>query len=158
MIPIGLKLKSIKVAHTAHIPFRKVLPVHVQNPSVKIESRTQTTHATFRGISVTTTNKTLDARQAADPVARVPGLNGGGRIKAFSSRLSRRLSSPATPASQGHNRRRPAPTAVQVTDRSRFTTSNRARRLRSIIFLAFDLRSRLALQQLPRCALASRRI
>jgi hypothetical protein len=77
MIPIGLKLKSIKVAHTAHIPFRKVLPdptpaIYVQNPSVKIESRTHRTHATFRGISVTTTNKTLDARQAADPVVAFP--------------------------------------------------------------------------------------
>lgn len=31
---------------------------------------------------------------------------------------------------------------MQVTDRSRFKTSNRARQVRSIIFLAFDLRSR----------------
>lgn len=155
MISIGLKLKSIKVAHTAHIPFRNVLP---ENPSVKIESQCpQNTVATFRGISVTTTNKTLATRHAADLVAPAPGLNGGGRIKAFSSRPTRRLPSPP------HRRQRAKdttagarpPTAVQVTGRSRFTTSNRARRLRSIVS---RLRLALALQQLPRCALASRRI
>lgn len=96
------QIESIKVTHTAHIPFVNVLPVQI--PAVKLYSPKSVrqnripvhkkSHATFRGISVTTIYKTLDALQAAVPVAAVPGLNGGGRIKAFSSRPTRRLSSP----------------------------------------------------------------
>lgn len=112
---------------------------YIPTPSPEIRSSKRHPHcpknpATSRGISVTAASKTLDARQAADPVAPQPGPNGGGRIKAFSSNLTRRLPSsstatastpasrrtqPAAPGPQPGNRREPpAPTSRLATARA----------------------------------------
>ena len=117
---------------------------YIPTPSPEIRSSKRHPHcpknpATSRGISVTAASKTLDARQAADPVAPLPGPNGGGRIKAFSSNLTRRLpsSSTATASTPASRRTQPAAPGPQPGNRPPplHDWQPRAPRPDSIIFL-----------------------
>ena len=117
---------------------------YIPTPSPEIRSSKRHPHcpknpATSRGISVTAASKTLDARQAADAGAPLPGPDGGGRIKPFSSHFTRRLpsSSTATASTPASRRTQPAAPGPQPGNRPPplHDWQPRAPRPDSIIFL-----------------------